>query len=308
MSQAACDDVAFNRNLMMAPSDLASGFPSSPGDRDVAPKGAARQEDASRTLAGRCALITGSVQGLGLAAAERFAEAGCHVVLNGFADSDQIAAIRGRIEERHGVRTLYCGADLRRPAEIEQMFADGLRTFGSVDILVNNAVVRHADPIDTFPVERWEEALAVNLSAAFHTIRLAVPQMRRRNWGRIINVSSIYGLRAAADRVGYVTTKTALLGLTRAVALETLGQNITCNAVCPGTARTPVHEARVAQMIEADRFSEREAERKLLEGKQPTGRFIAPENVAALMVFLCGPESSDITGATFPIDGGWSAQ
>lgn len=268
------------------------------------PEGA---HDSSGTLSGKCALITGSVQGLGLAAAQRFAEAGCHVVLNGFAEADRIAAIRADIEERFGVRTLYCGADLRNPAEIEGMFASSVEAFGSVHILVNNAVVRHAAPVEEFPTESWNDALAVNLSAAFHTIRLAVPLMRRQHWGRIINVSSIYGLRAAADRIGYVTTKTALIGMTRAVALETIGHNITCNAVCPGTTQTPVHDAKVQGMMTADGLSRFDAERGLLAGKQPTGRFIGPENVAALMVFLCGPESADITGATLPIDGGWSA-
>jgi 3-hydroxybutyrate dehydrogenase len=258
-------------------------------------------------LTGKAALITGSTQGLGLAAAERFAEAGCHIVLNGFAEPEEIAAIRRRIEGRAGVRSLYCAADLRNPAEIEAMMLAADAAFGAVDILVNNAVVRHAAPIEQFPPADWDEAMAVNLSAAFHTTRLALPKMRARNWGRIINVSSIYGLRGAANRVGYVTTKTALIGLTRAVALETAGQNITCNAVCPGTTRTPVHEATLADTMAREGRSLVEAERALLAGKQPTARLIAPENVAALIVFLCGPESADITGAVLPIDGGWSA-
>lgn len=261
-----------------------------------------------RSLADKCALITGSVQGLGLAAAERFAEAGCHVVLNGFAPAETVASIRARLEGQFGVRTLYSDADLRRPSDIEQMVASGADRFGGIDILVNNAVVRHAAPIDEFPPASWDDALAVNLSAAFHTIRLAVPHMRRKNWGRIINVSSIYGLRAAAHRIGYVTTKTALVGLTRAVALETLGQNITCNAICPGTAETPVHEAALGDLMAGGSLSREEAQRRLLAGKQPTGRLIAPSHVAALMLFLCGPESADITGAALPIDGGWSAQ
>jgi 3-hydroxybutyrate dehydrogenase len=259
------------------------------------------------TLAGKCVLITGSIQGLGLAAADKFAAAGCHVVLNGLADPSGVDAIRSQIESRHRVRAMYCRADLRNPAEIDRMISAGLDAFGSIDVLVNNAVVRHSSPIEAFPVEQWNDALAVNLSAAFHTIRLAVPEMKRRGWGRIINVSSIYGVRAAADRVGYVTTKTALIGMTRAVALETLGQNITCNAVCPGTTETPVHDATIAKMMGADGVTCAEAERRFLAGRQPTGRFIAAENVAALMVFLCGPESGNITGAVLPIDDGWSA-
>ena len=258
-------------------------------------------------LKGKCALITGSVQGLGLAAARRFAEAGCHVVLNGFADTGAIAAIRADIERQHGVRTLYCGADLRVPGDIAEMVSSIVNEFGAVDILVNNAVARHTAPVETFAVERWDEGIAVNLSAAFHTIRLTLPKMKERRWGRIINVSSIYGLRGAPNRVAYVTTKTALVGLTRAVALETLGQNITCNAICPGTAETPVHEAAIRDMMASGALARADAERQFLAGKQPTGRFIDAGNVAALMVFLCGPSGGDITGAALPIDGGWSS-
>jgi 3-hydroxybutyrate dehydrogenase len=259
----------------------------------------------SHELEGKCTLITGSTQGLGLAAARRFAQAGCHIVLNGFAAPAEIAALRAQIES-HGVRTLYCGADLRNPAEIERMMAASAEAFGAVDILINNAVVRHADPVEEFPVAKWEEGIAVNLSSAFHTIRLALPPMRKKNWGRILNVSSIYGLRGAANRIAYVTTKTALIGLTRAVALETLGQNITCNAVCPGTVPTPVHEATMEKMMASEGLERGEAQRRFLTGKQPSGRFIPGEDVAALMVFLCRPESREITGATLPIDGGWS--
>jgi 3-hydroxybutyrate dehydrogenase len=226
--------------------------------------------------------------------------------LNGFADADAIADIRSGIEREHGVRTLYVGADLRVPAEIESMIATAAGAFGAVDVLVNNAVVRHTAPIESFEPRPWDEALAVNLSAAFHTIRLTLPAMKQRGWGRIVNVSSIYGLRAAANRAGYVTTKTALIGLTRAVALETLGHDITCNAICPGTAETPVHEATISGMMAAGSLPREEAERRFLAGKQPTGRFISAEGVAELIVFLCGPSSRDITGAALPVDGGWS--
>ena len=259
-------------------------------------------------LRGKCALITGSTQGLGLAAARAFAAQECHVVLNGFAAAGQIATVRAELEQTPGVRTLYCGADLRHAEEIEGMVKLAGETFGAVDILVNNAVVRHAAPVEQFAPEKWDEGIAVNLSAAFHTIRLALPAMRARNWGRIINVSSIYGTRATARRVAYVTTKTALLGLTRAVALETAGQDITCNAVCPGTAPTPVHEAAMEAMTRSEGLEPGEAARRFLAGKQPTGRFIRAEDVAALMVFLCGPQSRDITGAALPVDGGWSIQ
>jgi len=257
-------------------------------------------------LSGKCALITGSTQGLGLATAKRFAAAGCNVIINGFGDERDIAAMRAQIEKEHGVHTMYSGANLAHAIEIERMIGASLETFGAIDILVNNAVVRYAAPVEQFPVPEWDLAIAVNLSAAFHTIRLALPAMRRRNWGRIINVSSIYGLKATTNRITYVTTKTALLGITRAVALETRDQDITCNAVCPGTVDTPVHAQRIEDMMTQDSLSRDEAERRFLATKQPGGRFITADDVAAMILFLCGPESRDITGAALPIDGGWS--
>ena len=260
-----------------------------------------------RFLSGKCALVTGSVRGIGLAAARRLAAAGCNVVLNGFDGATDVDAIRRSIEEEHGVRCRYSPADLRRPREIEQLVAVAHEVFGGVDILINSAVVRHAAPIEEFPAEAWDEALAVNLSAAFHATRLALPGMRRRRWGRIINVSSIYGLRGAANRVAYVTTKTALIGLTRAVALETAADGITCNAVCPGTTESPVHEAAVRQSMDADGLDRIAAERRYLQGKQPTGRLVAADSVTGLMLMLCGPDGAGITGAAFPVDAGWSA-
>jgi len=257
-------------------------------------------------LAGRSALITGSLRGLGLAAARRLADAGCHIVLNGLEPPDEAAAIAGDLQAR-GVRTLYCRADLRRPDEIERMAASALEAFGVIDILINNAVVRHAGPIENVGTAEWDEAIAVNLSAAFHTIRLLVPAMKRNRWGRIINVSSIYGMRGAPNRVGYVTTKTALIGLTRAVALETVAHGVTCNAVCPGTSESPIHEEALRQVMAAEGVGREEAERRFFAGRQPTGRFVAADHVASLIAFLCGPEGADITGSVLPIDGGWSA-
>jgi 3-hydroxybutyrate dehydrogenase len=260
-----------------------------------------------RSLEGRCALITGSVRGLGLAAAHRLAAAGCHIVLNGFDEGMDVTALREALETRHRVRTIYHGADLRRLEDIEALVSAARDAFGSIDVLINNAVVRHTAPVESFPTGAWEEGLAVNLSAAFHLIRLTVADMKARRWGRIINVSSIYGQRGAADRVAYVTTKTALIGLTRAVALETLPHGVTCNAVCPGTTESPAHEAAVVAAMAADRLSRAAAEARVLAGKQPTRRFISADAVAGLMVFLCGPDGMDITGAALPVDGGWSS-
>ena len=257
-------------------------------------------------LEGRCALITGSTQGLGLAAAHRFAAAGCHVVLSGLASPDDAAATASGLESAHGVRAVYAAGDLSRPADIDGIVKTARRAFGSVDILVNNAVVRHAAPVEAFGAAKWDEGLAVNLSAAFHLIRLTMPMMQARRWGRILNVSSIYAFKGAANRVAYVTTKTALLGLTRAVALEGVPHGITCNAVCPGTTETPVHQAAI-ESLAAGGLTREEAERRFFSTKQPTGRFISADQVAALMVFLCGPDASDINGAALPVDGAWSA-
>jgi len=242
-------------------------------------------EPARQFLQGKTALITGSTQGLGLAAATRFKEAGCRIIDNGFRDGK------------------YVGADLRDPAQIESM----VRAAGPIDVLVNNAVVRHTGPIENFSPEKWDESLAVNLSAAYHTIRMTLPTMKARGWRRIINISSIYGQRGAANRVGYVTTKTALIGLTRAVALEVVGTGVTCNAVCPGTTETPVHEATIEALMKSDGLSRPDAEKKFLAGKQPTGRIIAADDVAQLIVYLCGAASSEINGSIFPIDAGWGA-
>jgi 3-hydroxybutyrate dehydrogenase len=261
----------------------------------------------ARTLEGKCALITGSVRGLGLAAAHRLAEAGCNIVLNGIDDSREVQPVGDELERLHGVRALYCKADLRRPIEIETMVAAAGNAMGTIDIVINNAVVRHSAPVEAFGTSEWDEGIAVNVSAAFHTIRLAVPGMKQRRWGRIINVSSIYGLRGAPNRINYVTSKTALIGMTRAVALETVGHGITCNAVCPGTTESPVHDETIRATMAREGLTRADAEQRFLTGKQPTGRFIAPENVAALIVFLCGTEASDITGAVLPIDGGWSS-
>jgi 3-hydroxybutyrate dehydrogenase len=259
------------------------------------------------TLSGRRALVTGSTQGLGLATARRLASAGCDIVLHGFGDPGDMAALQRQIETESGIRTIYSAADLKNPPAIEQMMAAVQDKFGGIDILVNNAVVRHVATIETMLPEHWDQDLAVNLSAAFHTIRLALPEMKTRNWGRIVNVSSIYGLVGAPNRAGYVTTKTALIGLTRAVALETTGFDITCNAVCPGTSATPLHESSLAELRHTQNLDRDAAERLLLAGKQPTGRLISPDGVAALILSLCSPESRDITGAAIPIDGGWSA-
>lgn len=259
-------------------------------------------------LNGKCALITGSTQGLGYAMAERLAAEGCHIVLNGFGEPAEIEIKRQHLEDRAGVRVLHHGADLGVPGQIADLVETAERAFGTVDIVINNAVVRHFSPLETFKVEDWDRALAVNLSAAFHATRLVLPGMRRRDFGRIVNISSIYGQRATVNRIDYVTTKTALIGFTRAVALEVAGQNITCNAICPGSSPTPAIEQRLADfMAQNEGLPRDDAVRAFMASRQPSGRFVSMEGVAALAAFLCGPAGRDITGTALPIDGGWSA-
>jgi len=258
-------------------------------------------------LKGRSALVTGSTNGLGFAIAEGLARAGCNVLLTGLEPAGEIEDKRRGLAEAHDVDVAYQPADLAHLAGVEQLIATARSRFGSIDILVNNAVVRHFARIDEFPAERWDHALAVNLSAAFHTIRLSLPGMRARRWGRIINMSSVYGSFAIAERIDYVTTKTALLGLTRVVALETLDEDITCNAVCPGSVLTPYSEQRIQQLMAEQGLPREAAIRNFLAARQPAGRFVAAENVAELIIFLCGPAGRDITGASLPIDAGWLA-
>lgn len=254
-------------------------------------------------LKGKWALVTGATAGLGLAVAESLAGAGANIVLH---DLIEPAPTGNRLRAQFGVDTVSMAADLSQRASIEAMMADLLGSVGAIDILVNNAVVRHFSPVEHFPPERWDEALAVNLSAPFHLIRLALPAMKQRNWGRIINMASIYSTRAVADRIDYVTTKTAIVGMTRAVAIETTTSGITCNALCPGTLPTPAIQGKIAAIAVGEGRSIEEATHDYLATRQPTGRFVAMEAVAAMAAFLCSSAAQDITGATLPIDGGWS--
>lgn len=257
-------------------------------------------------LQGKCALVTGSTSGLGRAIAERLAADGCNIVVSGVADPPTVTEALTALD-KHGVKAFYHGANLADPAQIADMMQAAIAAFGSVDVLVNNAVVRHFAPVEDMPTESWDESLAVNLSAVFHTIRLVLPGMRQRGWGRIVNIASIYSFFATTNRIDYVTTKTALLGLTRAVALETAGTDITCNAVCPGTLPTPAIQSRIEAIARKEKLSVEQATRDYLADRQPGGRFIAMESVAALVAFLCGPTSRDITGAALPVDSGWTA-
>jgi 3-hydroxybutyrate dehydrogenase len=254
-------------------------------------------------LKDKWALVTGATAGLGLAVAESLAGAGANIVLHDLVEPKQT---RDRLQSRFDVDVVSVAADLSQRSSIETMMAELLGRLAAIDILVNNAVVRHFAPVEAFAPERWEEALAVNLSAPFHLIRLALPAMRKRGWGRIINMASIYSTRAVTDRIDYVTTKTAILGITRAVAIETITSGITCNALCPGTLPTPAIQEKIASIAAGEGRTIDEATRDYLATRQPTGRFVAMEGVGAMAVFLCSQAARDITGATLPIDGGWS--
>jgi 3-hydroxybutyrate dehydrogenase len=255
------------------------------------------------TLSGKWALVTGATAGLGLAVAESLAAAGANLVVHDLAAPRDVA---DSLKSRFGVDTIGIAADLTRRAAIEAMMGDLLARLDGIDILVNNAVVRHFAAVENFSAERWDEALAVNLSAPFHLARLALPAMKRHGFGRIINMGSIYSTRAVAERIDYVTTKTAIIGMTRAIAIETATTNVTCNALCPGTLPTPAIQSKIAIAAARDGRSVDEATREYLATRQPSGRFIATEGVGAMIVFLCGPAGRDITGAALPIDGGWS--
>lgn len=260
-----------------------------------------------RALAGRTALVTGSTGGLGHAIAEGLAQAGCHVMLHGLAADELLEPLRDELARAHDVEVGYVRADLADAAAIEAMMAEARGRHGAVDILVNNAVTRHFAPVESFPVQAWDHALAVNVSAAFHTIRLALPGMRERGYGRIVNMSSVYGQRGVPNRIDYITAKAALQGMTRAVAIETVNSGITCNAICPASVLTPSIDERVNALMQERELARDAAVREFLAGKQPTQRFVEGAHVAALVVFLCGEPGRDITGALLPVDGGWLA-
>ena len=259
-------------------------------------------------LTGRSAVVTGSTSGIGLGIARALAGAGCDVMLNGFGDPDEIEAIRAELSSDNGVRVAFHGADMAKPDQIAALIAAADDAFGKVDIVVNNAGIQHVSPIEAFPVDRWDAVIAINLSAAFHTTRLVIPQMRARNWGRIVNTASAHGLVASTGKVAYVSAKHGMIGLTKVVALETAETGITCNAICPGWVRTPLVERQIDALAEREGLSVEDAVRQLLGEKQPSKQFVTPEQLGALAAFLCSDAAEQITGAAYNVDGGWLAQ
>ncbi len=264
---------------------------------------------ATASLTGKNALITGSTSGIGLGIAHALAKEGANVVLNGFGDSTAIAKIAEDLKRESGRKVIYSPADMSRPAEIREMVKVAEREFGSVDILVNNAGIQHVAPVDEFPEEKWDAILAINLSSNFHAIKAALPGMKAKGWGRIINVASVHGLVASPFKSAYVAAKHAVVGLTKSVALELAEETeITCNALCPGYVRTPLVENQIEQQATAHKLPRERVIREVILAAQPNKRFVETEQLAAFVTFLCSPNASTITGSAFTVDGGWTAR
>lgn len=255
-------------------------------------------------LQGKTALVTGSTSGIGLGIAIELAKQGANILMNGFGDVDgakaQIAA--------QGVKVEYHGADMSKPAEIEDMMNSATAAFGGVDVLVNNAGIQFVSNVEDFPTERWDAIIAINLSSAFHTTRLALPHMQQQKWGRIINIASVHGLVASAGKSAYVAAKHGLIGLTKTVALETAKTGVTCNAICPGWVLTPLVQKQIDDRAAREKISVEDATRELLQEKEPSLKFTTPEQLGGLAVFFCSPATDNVTGQSWASDGGWSAQ
>ena len=259
-------------------------------------------------LNNRVAVVTGSTSGIGLGIARGLAAAGANVLLNGFGDKALIDKLLAEFGSHYKVSVAYSAADMSRPAEIAAMVAQAANELGGVDILVNNAGIQHVAPVDEFPLDKWDAVIAVNLSAAFHAIRAALPLMKARQWGRIINIASTHGLVASAQKAAYVASKHGTLGLTKVVALETATTGITCNAICPGWVLTPLVQKQIEAIAARDNLPPDAARMKLLGEKQPSLAFATPEQIGATVLFLCSQAAAQIRGIALPVDGGWTAQ
>ena len=259
-------------------------------------------------IQGKTALVTGSTSGIGLGIAKALARQGAHIVLNGFGDATGPQAEVEAIAAAHGARVAFHGADMSRPAEIEAMMTFAAERFGQVDILVNNAGIQHVAPVQDFPPERWDAVIAINLSSAFHATRLALPAMKAANWGRIINMASVHGLVASAEKAAYVAAKHGIVGLTKVTALENATTGVTCNAICPGWVLTPLVQKQVDAKALALNLSDEDAKKLLLGEKEPSMQFTTPEELGALAVFFCSAAANNVRGVAWNMDGGWAAQ
>ena len=259
-------------------------------------------------LKGKTALVTGSTSGIGLGIARSLAAAGANIVVNGFGDNAEINALRTAMEQEFGIQTSYSNADMSKPEQIASMMEEAAQQFGGIDILVNNAGIQYVANIEDFPVEKWDAIIAINLTSAFHTTRLALPGMKAKNWGRIINLASVHGLVASAQKSAYVAAKHGLVGFTKTTALETAHTGITCNAICPGWVLTPLVQKQVDARAEKEGISNEAAKKSLLAEKQPSGEFVTPEQLGALALFFCSDAANQVRGVAWNMDGGWVAQ
>jgi 3-hydroxybutyrate dehydrogenase len=259
-------------------------------------------------LKGKTAVVTGSTSGIGLAIARALAKEGANAVINGFGDKDAIEKERTGIEKDFGVKSLYSGADMTKPAEIADMIKTAEKTFGSVDILVNNAGIQFVSPIEEFPIEKWDAIIAINLTAAFHTIRAVFPGMKARKWGRIVNTASAHSLVASPFKAAYVTAKHGLNGLTKTVALEGATFGITANCISPGYVWTPLVEKQIPETMKARNLTKEQVINDVLLDAQLTKQFVTVDQIASLCIYLCSDAAAQITGSNISIDGGWTAQ
>ncbi|MEN5161108.1 3-hydroxybutyrate dehydrogenase [Achromobacter spanius] len=259
-------------------------------------------------LKGKVALVTGSTSGIGLGIATAFAQQGADIVLNGFGDAADIEKLRSELASKHGVKVIYDGADLSKGAAVRELVENTVRQLGRIDILVNNAGIQHTALIEDFPAEKWDAILALNLSAVFHGTAAALPHMKKQGSGRIINIASAHGLVASASKSAYVAAKHGVVGFTKVTALETAGQGITANAICPGWVRTPLVEKQITALAEKNGVDQEAAARELLSEKQPSLQFVTPEQLGGTAVFLASDAAAQITGTTISVDGGWTAR
>jgi len=262
----------------------------------------------ARQLGGKAALITGSTSGIGRGIAECFAREGADVMLNGFGEAGEIERLRSGLAKEHGVKALYHGADMTKPAEIAAMVKEAEKAFGRVDILVNNAGIQHVAPVDEFPIEKWDAIIAINLSSAFHATRAALPGMKKAKWGRVINIASAHGLVASPFKSAYVAAKHGIVGFTKSLALEVAEQGITANSICPGYVMTPIVEKQIDDQARVHGIARENVIRDVILAPQPTKQFIRIEDVAALALYLASEAAAQINGAALSIDGGWTAR
>ena len=259
-------------------------------------------------LKGQVAVVTGSTSGIGLAIAKALAEQGANVMLNGFGDAAEIEKVRASLEKDYGVKAMFNGADLSKGDAVRGLVEETVQKMGRIDILVNNAGIQYTALIEDFPTERWDAIIALNLSAVFHGTAAALPHMKKAGYGRIINISSAHGLVGSPHKAAYVSAKHGVVGLTKVTALETAGQGITCNAICPGWVRTPLVEKQITAIAEQKKLSQEDAAKDLLSEKQPSLQFVTPEQLGAAAVFLASPGAAQMTGTTMSLDGGWTAR